>query len=241
MSRWFMTVVAVSCIVLAATCLKTANRKGTLGNAINIRLLPQPQYARALVRQGLNERIPPLLAGVWMSGPEWQELYTNNSANAEIMDEYSAWLLAKEGQKAFALFLISHPGYTFGNFVTNWDRIFWPETTALFEEAHLKKKKPHAFRLWVLPFYLFGLCVIPFLFRRDLFRQPYAGLLGWIVVLLGTAFASGFLSYHGDAMAVERHSLNASLSLYIFFAFLICLSGGLIADKRRRARGSGIR
>jgi hypothetical protein len=94
-----------------------------------------------------------------------------------------------------------------------------------------------AWRPWFSVAFALGVGLLAVSFGR---KRSLHWLGAVTLCAVGTAIAQGYVSYHGDAMEVSRHSLNVALFLQLAVVCAVVTAGALAAALFQRARPSSV-
>jgi len=168
--------------------------------------------------------------GFWGSSDSWS-FYQDPE-----LSEFREWV-AQNGKSVYARFLIMHPGYSFSEFQTNKNLIFHADKYYLeiyepegfdFSNLNLATLVPNQ---WVYLFLIVAAALvycIPKFLRRGWNNLKFRPAVNCLLMALSTLMPIGalfFISNHGDAMEVSRHTLTAVVLLKAWLVIVFFEAG----------------
>jgi hypothetical protein len=147
------------------------------------------------------------------------------------LPDFMQWVYDR-GASTYALFLLNDPGWTFTTLLSNVDYLFSVNTQPYFYRPHnaalirLNSFGDYLHTTTGSTVVLAGLLTLGFLamafLRRDRTRLAISYMFVWLLL---AEFAMLFVSFHGDTLGVQRHTLVAvmpfRLSLWIRAVFVV--------------------
>ena len=201
-----------------------------LGNLIGKRVLPDPAAVRFFESCGMP--VSPALIQLQgkFSNADDRAMYENPE-----LAPFRSWL-EEDGKPCYMHWLISDPIYhiveTFQEFdgliaFSDVDKYFSRLYDPLMPVAVGRFFYPEGFSLWI-----WGLTTLVAL--SAIWQQRWRDNPLWaaFVILVLLVLPHIFLTWHGDAMAPERHALSVGVQLYLSFWILILLLVDRYAHKQ---------
>ncbi|MGE4232568.1 MAG: hypothetical protein AB7F43_04490 [Bacteriovoracia bacterium] len=204
-------------------------------NIVGQRILPDPVAREYFRNHGMPVEKISQYSGKWAStfNRDWSGF--GDWLDKDAKSVYMKYLLSKPFNS------IWQPIYRWQDFLTTSPYRYSGNNEApMWQRLYSYVVYPKGFRvpLFLLVIILFTSLLIR---HRVLFKKHgYAVLFS--LVLLMTSYASVFVSWHGDAMEVVRHSLGFSLQLrmalwlVLFFSLDLLISNSLIDLRGRKAK-----
>jgi hypothetical protein len=142
------------------------------------------------------------------------------------LESFRSWLISS-GQKCYITWLLMHPVTSIRTTICEFDQLiafrdvdkFFPrQYDPLMPIIIGNLFYPEGYAIWIWVF-----CLVVAI--AAIWKQIWAKNHLWVVFLLMILLVMPhiFLTYHGDAMAPERHALSVGIQLYLAFWFLILL------------------
>lgn len=179
-----------------------------LTNNLLQRVLPHPDKARFFVEQGMpqSEAINQL-KGKWASSEGWAAM-----KNAQ----FQSWL-QNNGLKAYKRFLMFHPRYTAVSVLYASDTLMKIDPADLLRGDNQKAAWIETLQAFLIPsgsfVILSGALLIIAAYRAGGERIT----LEMLLIFYSCAWVQLILGFHGDAMEVERHVLQATIFFRLTF------------------------
>jgi hypothetical protein len=153
---------------------------------------------------------------------------------------FREWV-ANEGYYAYQRYLLTHLGSTFreamrrfpaeaGNSRKKYTR---RGENSVSRRLDFLIMRSVAWRPWFSAAFAVGVGLLAVSFGR---KRGLHWLGAVTLCAVGTAIVQGYVSYHGDAMEVSRHSLNVALFLQLAVVCAVVTAGALAAAGLERAR-----
>jgi hypothetical protein len=210
------------------TMVRAERWKGPLANVLMKRIIPN-SYARTLFQREYHlpgDDIVKPAARKWASS-EFEgkdEIYSIDGENDD-------WV-SRHGLSSYRNYLITHPRRVISEWIGHW---------SFYNQGY--------WRLGLKPGGRYRLNNLIFSFPGDVsFAFALLALAAGLVFLRENplislamlhAFVIGFVAYHGDAMEVERHFQQASMTMRISFLILVVLLYGIVKDYLQSEESSG--
>jgi hypothetical protein len=189
-----------------------------LGNLIGQRVLTDESAIHYFQSCGMPLTDPLMrLAGKFANAEE-RALY-----NDPELKPFRTWLFS-DGKSCYMQWLITHPGYSLGETFNEFDQLItFPEVDRYFSTRFdplmpVKLGKlfyPEQFSLWIWIYSTLAALVA--IWKKLWERNPLWAVFICLTLLV---FPHLFLTWHGDAMAPERHALSVGVQLYLAFWLL---------------------
>ena len=196
-----------------------------LNNLIGRRILPNPSAVAFFESCGMPVT-PDLmkLEGEYANGED-RAFYTDPA-----LDSFRTWLVA-DGKNCYMRWLLSDPLHSIGESLSEFEGLIAFDKMDLFFSRRYEPLLPWRlerllypthFTLWL--FAALTVTALIVIWKRAWHRNPL-----WAVYLMLCLpiFPHLFITWHGDAMAPERHALSVGLQLALSFWILVFL----IADQ----------
>lgn len=201
-----------------------------LVDVIGLRILPDPARTAQFAELGMpvNEKVT---------------RFTNKIA-ADYNQDWSGfgeWLQSKQAQQAYQTWLIKRFPDAVREIFTEWHKI-WNDDFAYYKHsaepeisrvaAAIALFRGHDFFLFIeISLVVFAIsCVVALVSRRE----------RWIAVValfFAVNLPAAFISYHGDSIDIERHSLNVQLNTYLTgFILIFWLAAFIVSSLIRLVR-----
>ncbi|MFZ5909275.1 MAG: hypothetical protein ACOYYU_04600 [Chloroflexota bacterium] len=202
-----------------------------MAEVITMRILPEPEYLDFFARHGMPTP-PELLA---LSG-KWA--ISNNFAiiNDLKLRKFSRWLF-HDSQKVYVRFLLAHPAYLILSPWENIQRLLAADYfTGIPIENYLPALPAPVNELlypirWFWPYFWVSLATAGFIFVTSLRQRDEKYVLPFLFFLLSIPHL--YLTWHGDALDVERHAVLANIQWRLGLALIVILFLDSLARPRR--------
>lgn len=198
-------------------------------NVIQQRVLPDEAKTRTFVAKGMpvSERLMDYAGKI--AGPRRRVFYAD-----EQVADFREWA-SKHGRSAYSSFLLAHPGYVVGAPLAD---------LGIVVEADLHEYEPKGFRS-IIPYNLSGIgwdnrllpvwallavAILALTAARWKERSNRAALVPALMMLLSAPHL--ILSWHGDAMEIERHALSATYEARLGFILGMIFAVESLAKRR---------
>jgi hypothetical protein len=204
-------------------------------NVITQRVLPETEFTAALVDQGMPTS-PELLrfSGQWAYSEDYG-LY-NDPALASFRD----WLFA-DGKRDYIRFLLTHPRWALTAPFTDRNAMLglnqppdeFPRSTSTAQQwagVLSYPTRPEVFLAWLGAAAL-GTATALWYGRRTITASWYVPLS-----LLLFSWPLALISWHGDAMDIGRHALQAAVQARLGALILILLAADILANQFSQSR-----
>jgi hypothetical protein len=196
-----------------------------LNNLIGRRILPNPQVVDFFESCGM-----PVTAELMRLEGGYANADDRAFYNDPSLDGYRAWLRA-DGKTCYTRWLLSDPIHSVGESLAEFEGLIaFDKVDSFFSRRYEpvlpwrveRLLYPTHFTLWLFVALMFASVVI-------IWKRAWHGNRLWAAYLLLCVpiLPHLFISWHGDAMAPERHALSVGLQLALSFWILVFL----IADQ----------
>jgi hypothetical protein len=169
-------------------------------------------------------------------------LSSNNyfAKKSPALAPFREWV-ANDGYYAYQRYLVTHFGSTLREAMRRFPREVGNSRKGYTRRGEnpvsrgldLLIMRSVAWRPWLSVAFGFGVGLLAVSFGR---KRGLHWLGAVTLCAVGTAIVQGYVSYHGDAMEVSRHSLNVALFLQLAVVCAVVTAGALAAAFLERAR-----
>ncbi|MBK6648060.1 MAG: hypothetical protein IPG44_20350 [Anaerolineales bacterium] len=148
--------------------------------------------------------------------------------NDPALEGFRQWL-AEDGKACYMKWLVSHPAETFAEVYREFDGLMFFDGVGEYFSRNYSDLLPSRierllypvyFADWILAALMVGAIAASIL--RPWVKNPLWALF---IILSLTIFPHAYITWHGDAMAPERHMLSVGMQLSVSFWLLLFLAG----------------
>ncbi len=184
-----------------------------MAEVITMRILPEPEYLAFFAHNGMPTP-PELLA---LSG-KWAISNDFAVVNDPKLRKFSRWLF-QDAPKVYVRFLLAHPAYLILSPWENIQRLLAADYFKVIPIENYFPLLPSALNEWLYPivwfwaYFWLSLLVIAASLGMALFRRQ--GQYGLPLLFFLLSLPHLYLTWHGDALDVERHAALVNVQWHV--------------------------
>ncbi len=192
-----------------------------MAEVITMRILPEPEYLTFFARNGMPTP-PELLAlsGKWAISNDFAVI------NDPKLRKFSRWLF-DDAPKVYVRFLLAHPAYLILSPWENIRRLLAADYFKIIPIENYFPALPPALNEWLYPIGWFGaylwLCVLVIAAGLGLALFCRQGQYGLPLLFVLLSLPHLYLTWHGDALDVERHAALVNVQWHVGLILLALL------------------
>jgi len=202
-----------------------------MAEVITMRILPQPEYLDFFARHGMPT--PPELLAL---SSKWAISNDFAIINDLKLRKFSRWLF-HDSQGVYVRFLLAHPAYLLLSPWENITRLLAADYFTVIPIEHYTPALPAPVNellypiRWFWPYFWVSLLAAGVILAVSLRQRKEEYLLPFLFFLLSIPHL--YLTWHGDALDVERHAVLANLQWRLGLALIVILFLDSLARPRR--------
>jgi hypothetical protein len=156
--------------------------------------------------------------------------------NDPELKSFRTWLFS-DGKSCYMRWLITHPGYSLGETISRFDELITFTQVDRYFSRRFDPLMPvklgklfylEQFSLWIWIYLTIAMVIA--IWKKFWQRNPLWAVFICLTLLV---FPHVFLTWHGDAMAPERHALSVGVQFYLAFWLLNILLIDTFLSSRR--------